>query len=112
MRPMEEEPRIPQEPPPIPRGKLWASLVTPPGISVIGTLVAGAYATQNSYGIEFLFVLPLGLLAILVCLAFFISAWRVRYRGRSLVLTGFGFLLGQIIVCLTLWFGTCMVFGT
>jgi len=38
----------------------------------------------------------------------FISAWWVRYRGTSLVLTGFGFLLGQVILCLALWFGCCV----
>jgi hypothetical protein len=47
------------------------------------------------------------LVTILFCLASFVSAWKVRYRGRSLVLTSFGYLLGQIILCLGLWFGGC-----
>jgi hypothetical protein len=52
------------------------------------------------------------LLTILCCLVTFISAWKVRYRGRSLVLTSIGYVLGQIILCLGLWFGTCLLFVT
>jgi hypothetical protein len=108
---MDEEPQSPQEPPMIPRGKLWASLAIPPVICVIGTLAAGSAYAGNSYGFEFLYVLPVGLLAILIGLGFFIQAWRVRYRGRSLALTASGYFFGQIILCLTLWFGTCMLFA-
>ena len=106
---MEEAPEVPSPPPEIPRGKLWTSLLLPLGITFIGSVIAAMVAEPSTYGrAEFLVVLPVGLVAILVCLAVFISAWRVRYRGTSLVLTGFGFLLGQVILCLALWFGCCV----
>lgn len=106
---MNDAPEVPAPPPEVPKNKLWASLSIPPVVTVIATfLVGGTYQSQN-YGIEFLYVLPLGLLTILGCLAVFVSAWKVRYRGRSLVLTSFGYVLGQIILCLGLWFGACML---
>lgn len=109
---MNEAPEVPAPPPEVPKNKLWASLSIPPVLTVIGTLVAGGAHSPTSYGIEFLFVLPVGLLTIFCCLVPFIKAWGVRYRGRSLVLTSIGYVLGQIILCLGLWFGTCLLFVT
>lgn len=106
---MNDIPPFPAPPPEIPKGKLWAALSIPPVVTVIGTFVAGSSTNPNSYGIELLFVLPLGLLAIVVCLCYFVSAWKVRYRGRSLVLTSIGYFLGQIILCLALWYGSCFL---
>lgn len=109
---MNEVPEVPAPPPEVPKNKLWASLSIPPAVTVMGTFLAGGAHTPSSYGIEFLFVLPVGLLTILCCLVTFINAWKVRYRGRSLVLTSIGYVLGQIILCLGLWFGTCLLFVT
>ncbi len=106
---MNEIPEVPAPLPEVPRGKLWKSLSIPPVVTLIGSVMAGSVATSNSYGIEYLFVLPAGLTAIIIALILFIRAWRVRYHGRSLVLTGIGFFLGQIILCLGLWFGCCML---
>jgi hypothetical protein len=104
---MNEPPEVPTPPPDIPRGLLWTSLMAPPLMTSILTMVIGATYKRTSYGEAFLLVLPVALLTILFCLASFVSAWKVRYRGRSLVLTSFGYLLGQIILCLGLWFGGC-----
>jgi len=106
---MNEAPQAPLPPPEIPKGGLWASLTIPPLLTVIGTFVAGRNYNPSSYGTKFLFVLPVGLLAILICLCFFVVTWRVRYRGVSLVLTSIGYLLGQIILCLALWYGGCVI---
>lgn len=106
---MNEAPEVPAPLPEVPKNKLWAWLLTPPVVTVIGTFVAGGTYNSNSYGIEFLVVLPVGLLAICCCLVAFINAWKVRYRGRSLILTSIGYFLGQIILCLGLWFGACML---
>ena len=106
---MNDVPEIPAPLPEVPRGKLWTSLSIPPVATIIGTLIAGSVANRNGYGVELLFVLPVGLIAILISMAFFIQAWRVRYHGRSLVLTSIGFLLGQIILCIGLWFGCCLL---
>ena len=106
---MSEEPPIPQEPPQIPRGKLWACLLVPPVLSGVFTATIAANLSKNSYRIETLFVLPIGLIAIIACLFPYLAAIRVRYRGRSVALLGWGFFLGQIIICLSVWFGTCLL---
>jgi hypothetical protein len=95
---MNEAPEVPLPPPEIPKGKLWAALSVPPVVTVIGTFVAGSSLSTGGYGIEFLFVLPVALLAIVACLCHFVSAWKVRYRGRSLVLASIGYFLGRILV--------------
>lgn len=104
---MNEPPEVPPPPPEVPKNKLWATLLIPPLFTLIFTIVIGGVRNQTSYGEEFLLVLPAGLLVILFCLVSFVSAWKVRYHGRSLVLTSIGYLLGQIILCLGLWFGGC-----
>lgn len=101
------EPEIPPPPPEIPRGRLWASLGIPPVITIIGTIILSLAFGDRNYGIEILWMLPVSLLAIIVCLVYFILAWRVRYRGRTLVLTAIGYFLGQVILCLCVWFGCC-----
>ncbi|MCH7226736.1 hypothetical protein [Haloferula sp. A504] len=105
---MDEVPEIPAPPPEVPRGRLWASLGIPPGITILGTIILSvAFRDSHNYGMEILLMLPVGLIAIITCLVFFILAWRVRYHGRTLVLTAIGYFLGQIILCLCLWYGCC-----
>lgn len=106
--PKPEDLPVPQEPPQIPRGKLWASLLVPPLFSVLLTAIL-AGATRHNYGEGGLAVLPLGLIAIITCLFPFLACLRVRYRGTSVTLLGWGYFLGQIILCLSLWFGTCLL---
>lgn len=103
-----DPPNIPAPPPEVPARKLWTSLLIPPVITVIGTIMFSLiFKDSGNYGAEILLMLPIGLIAIITCLVFFILAWRVRYRGRTLVLTAIGYFLGQIILCLCLWYGCC-----
>ncbi|BCX48043.1 hypothetical protein HAHE_19510 [Haloferula helveola] len=105
---MDEEPEIPAPPPEVPRGRLWGSLVVPPILTVLGTIILALIGSSGmNYGAEVLLMLPIGLVAIIICLVYFILAWRVRYHGRTLVLTSIGYFLGQIILCLCLWYGCC-----
>lgn len=104
-----DPPDFPTPPPEIPKGLLWTSLAAPPVMTSILTMVIGGVYDRSGYGQEFLLVLPVGLLTILFCVVSFFSAWRVRYRGRSLILTSIGYFLGQIILCLGLWFGGCFL---
>ena len=107
---MNEEPELPPPPPEVPTGRLWRSLLMPPILTITGTLIVGLIAKGGrNYGAEILLMLPVGLIAIIVGLVFFIRAWRVRYRGRTLVLTAIGYFLGEIILCLCLWYGCCFV---
>jgi len=105
---MNEAPDVPAPLPEIPRNKLWVSLATPPVITVIGTVILSiVFRNSTNYGMEILLMLPVSLVAIITCLVFFILAWRVRYHGRTLVLTSIGYFLGQVILCLSLWYGSC-----
>lgn len=104
---MEEEPEIPAPPPEVPRGPLWASLGIPPLFTGLGTIIVSSIFGNRNYGAETLWMLPAGLVAIIPCLVVFIRAWRVRYRGRGLVLTSIGYFLGEVILCLCVWFGCC-----
>ena len=106
---MNEAPEIPAPPPEIPRKSLWTTLAIPPAITTTGTLVMSMIFGSRNYGAEMLWMLPIGLIAIITCLVFFVRVFRIRYRGRTLVLTSIGYFLGQVILCLCLWFGSCMV---
>lgn len=106
--PKPEDLPVPQAPPEIPRGKLWTSLLVPPLLSTFLTLILAA-ASKKDYGIAAMVVLPVGLIAIIACLFPFLACLRIRYRGRSVTLLGWGFFLGQIILCLSLWFGACLL---
>jgi hypothetical protein len=106
---MEQAPEVPTPPPEIPKGKLWAALLLPPTITCIGTLIAREAARRShSYGEEILIMLPVGLVAILTTSVLFVRVWGVRYHGRSLVLTTIGYIIGQIVLCLAVWFGCCL----
>lgn len=108
---MEPVPDEPVPPPVIPKGKLWGILLLPPiATTVASAIIGGFFATKHSYGSEMLIVLPLGLIIILVGTARFAAMMRERYVGTSVSLTSIGYFLGQIIVCLALWFGACMIF--
>jgi cell division protein FtsW (lipid II flippase) len=107
---MEEAPETPAPPPEIPKGKLWTALLLPPAIMCFGSLIARDAASRSlSYGEEFLVMLPVGLVTILATAVLFVQVWRIRYRGRSLVLTTLGYILGQIVLCLAVWFGCCLI---
>jgi hypothetical protein len=106
---MDEAPEIPAPLPELPRKKLWTVLAIPPVIMTVGTVIMSMIFGSKNYGAEMLWMLPAGLIAIITCLVFFIRAFRVRYHGRTLVLTAIGYFLGEVIVCLCLWFGSCVV---
>lgn len=107
---MEEAPQVPPPPPEIPKEKLWTALFLPPVVMCIGSLIARAAALRSpNYGMELLVMLPVGLVTILATAVLFVRAWGVRYSGRSLVLTTIGYILGQIVLCLAVWFGCCLL---
>lgn len=106
---MSEKPVIPQPLPTIPRAPLWITFSLPPIATLLGNLVASFYRTRDDYGTSFLWVPLVVLLLIIVCVPFFSRIVGNRYRGRSLVFLNCAYLLGQIIVCLSLWVGTCLL---
>lgn len=90
--------------PETPKGRLWASLGLPALVTLVGSLIAG-WLAKGGDRFEFLFVLPFGALAILVGYLMFSSVWR----GESVYLISFCYLIGQLILCTGVWFGCCII---
>jgi hypothetical protein len=107
---MNEAPEFPAPPPSIPRGKLWASLMAPPGATFIANCITGLNWSRNDYGVSFLWVPILSLVLTIGYLFSFNSALYPRYQGRSAILLGFFYFIGQIVICLAVWFGSCFLF--
>lgn len=107
---MNEEPEILLPPPKISRGKLWASLIAPPGATFLANCITGLNWNRNDYGASFLWVPILSLVLAIGFLFIFNSSVRPRYQGRSAILLGFFYVIGQIVICLAVWFGSCFLF--
>lgn len=103
------------EPPPpipdpgrIPAGPLWTALVVPPLLTVTGNVCCAALSKKT--GGEMVLLVPLfTALAILPLCILFHDAVRKRFRGASLVFLNLSYLLGEAVICLALWFGTCLM---
>ena len=106
---MHADPQIPGPPPVVPRGLLWTSLSVPPVATVVGNAVAGFFS--KSTGGELILVVPMVVTALIFGLSFvFFHAITERFRGRSVAFLYIAYLFGQAIICLALWFGTCLLF--
>lgn len=106
---MNDDPQMPVPPAKVPRGALWMSLSVPPAATVMGSLIAWLISKQS--GGELILVVPLVVAALVLVLSFvFLSAIRTRYRGSSVGFLYIAYLMGQAVICLALWFGTCLLF--
>lgn len=65
---------------------------------------------KGRYGEGYLNALPVGLLVLIVCAVSFSRFMRHRYRGTSLVLLSLGYFVGQMVISLAVWFGSCLLF--
>jgi hypothetical protein len=106
---MDEAPEIPMPVPEIPRLPLWIACSIPPVATLLGNLVVSFVRNPDPYGATFLWVPVVVFFIILVLTPLFHQAVRVRYRGRSLVFLNCAYVLGEIIICLALWFGSCFL---
>lgn len=98
---------VPEPVPEVPAGKMWTALAAPPLATVLGSLIA----TRPSQP-DLVIVVPLIVIPIIIGFSFaFYAAVSRRYRGRSLVFLMLSYLLGQPIICLVLWFGSCVLFA-
>jgi hypothetical protein len=103
---MKGKPEIPM---PIPGRPLWAALAIPPLATVVANLLLG-YAFGGDAVSAILIAVPLGIVfLIIIFLLLFLDAVGRRYHGRSLTFLGFSYFLGQIIVCVAFWFGSCLL---
>jgi hypothetical protein len=106
---MMEQPeyRPPPPEPRVPMGKLWTALVVPPVLAAIAGIVSGVDFGVGLDAVRYVFMIVTA--GFTVMLFLFASAVRARYRGPSLLYLNVAFVLGQIIVCTAVVFGSCLV---
>ncbi len=109
---MEEVPQIPRPVPEVPRKALWISLAVPPAATLLGNLIVAGCEPRNNYGTTFLWVPIVVFFVIFGFLFMFKNAVGTRYRGRSVVYLNIAYFLGQIIVCIVMWVGSCMLIAS
>lgn len=102
-------PPLPPEIPTVPTAPLWTSILVPPLVTVMCSLVFGFYIDRLANEPFFLYIPLLSATLILGFLFQFSFTVGRRYRGKSLGFLVFSYIFGQIIVCLTLWFGCCLL---
>lgn len=110
MNPDPELPR-PLPTPEIPKTRLWIALSIPPVAILIGNLIVSFDQSPDPYGASYLGVPIVVFFIILGLLPVFHQAMKNRYCGRSLVFLDFAYFFGQIILCLSLWVGSCLLIG-
>jgi hypothetical protein len=110
MQPPDNSHKIPYTLPEIPKTPLWIAFSIPPLAILAGNLIVSFESNPDPYGASYLWVPLMGFFIILGFLPIFHRAMKTRYRGRSLVFLNFAYFLGQIIICLSLWLGSCLLF--
>jgi hypothetical protein len=106
---MDEEPELPQPVPEIPRGPLWRALAIPPIVTVSTMLIIALLNTNHAGEIFLLLVPPPILWMILTFAIVFNRAVSQRYRGNSLIFLNVAYIFGEGLVCLSLWYGCCVL---
>lgn len=107
---MSDELPIPQPVPEIPRGRLWSCLVIPPVMTLLANGIIAILGRNGGPAFASLGIPVVMFFVIIGLTQHFHDTINKRYQGRSLVFLNFAYFLGQIIVCLTLWFGSCVLF--
>ncbi|WP_338288819.1 hypothetical protein [Luteolibacter sp. LG18] len=103
------DPLQPGPPPTIDRRRMWSALLLPSGVVTVGNAVVAANS-PGPYGENFLNILPIGLLAVIFGTILFSGAIRPRYRGRSRVMLNCFYFLGQVVIGIGVWAGSCLGF--
>jgi hypothetical protein len=99
----------PKPPPSVPRGPLWASLAVPPALTFVFTSITALTIQNVGYGDPFLWIPLVMFFVILICTGVFHQLLKVRYHGRSVVFMDIGYLIGQVVICLAVWIGACVI---
>lgn len=107
---MDEVPEVPEPVPKIATGPLWCALAIPPAVTLVANIAIGV-ASKNVDVAGYSLLIPPLMFFVISALCFrFHAIVKPRYRGRSLVFLTCSYFLGQIIVCLALWIGSCALF--
>lgn len=101
--PLDDRSLLPQPQPQVPRKAMWVTLAAPPVLTLVS---GGVLLSLPNKGETLLLGVLMTVLGVVPGLSFhFHDAMAKRYRGTSLVFLVCAYLLGQVIVCLVLWFG-------
>lgn len=107
---MNEVPEVPQPVAMIPQGPLWATLAIPSVLTLLPNIAIGLGSKNGGDG-GLSLLIPVVMFFVIFGLTFrFHAIIAPRYRGRSLVFLVSSYFLGQIILCLALWIGSCALF--
>ncbi len=104
---MNEHPPTPQSEPKIPRGPLWTALLIPPLVTAAVNLSLGLALGSDAGMVSIVLVPVLALALIAGFTVSFLSAVGQRFKGPSLVFLGLSYFIGQFLICLALWLGSC-----
>ena len=91
----------------IPKVPLWTTLAIPPVVTLVTNMAIGLLSGDG--GISLLIPPIMFFVIIGFCIKFH-SLVKQRYKGRSLLFLNFAYCFGQVIVCLALWLGSCVLF--
>lgn len=94
------------------RTQVLTAMILPPLAVVIGALISSRMSWLDNNPTPMLVTFLIGSGAILAMALTFHMAVSRRYRGASLVFLDLAFLFGQVIVCLFLWFGACVILAS
>jgi hypothetical protein len=107
---MSEEPEVPQPVPEIPRRALWTILLLPPVLTVLANFAISLAGGRRGDLDGLMMMVPFCMFFVILALAFrFNEIANRRYRGRSFAFLAFAYFFGQILLCLTLWAGSCLL---
>ena len=105
----EHQENTPPPLPVVPARALWTSILVPPLATVLCGLLIGVIGDRSAKESLFLAIPLLAAGLILGCSFRFYSAVAKRYRGTSLAFLVCTYILGQIILGIALWFGSCLI---
>jgi hypothetical protein len=103
---MNEETETTKPEPEIPRGRLWLVLLTPPLLTGLGSLVAGL----PNFFLLYLLTPLIAFFGIIWGSIRFNELIRFLHLGGFRDLIVFFYLIGQIVICFAVWYGSCFLF--
>lgn len=86
------------------------TLAIPPAVTLVTNMAIGLLSGNGGDGGISLLIPPIMFFVIIGFCVKFSQLMGLRYKGRSMVFLNSAYFLGQIIVCLVLWIGSCALF--
>ncbi len=105
----EQIPAVPQPPPPVSKKGLYVTLGMPPVMTMVGAGLLVRILGGEGGALAGVMLTVFLLVALLAWTTAFSLVVGKRYRGTSQAFLVISYLLGQIIVCCSLWLGILLL---